>query len=231
MIRLSDYLNYLFQEIVQARKQADQVSVQVAKEYAEDDYLKYFKVPRYSMPSLKMDIPVKIADIDEDNVYTLDIKPDQLQKEINDKIVTVNRIKDLNIDKLTKVQVKNYTQPIIHNLKTSDHEILRDRFIKLQKPEREEILKKLDPSIFRTQEKSSAKESKELENIVNNTVLDHYKLVDSNLNNLYIDPDTTSAEDEDRIFINLHVEMEEEGIRITELQDEDGNDIEQITFE
>ncbi|MEF9479637.1 hypothetical protein OWR28_19590 [Chryseobacterium sp. 1B4] len=55
--------------------------------------------------------------------------------------------------------------------------------------------------------------------------------MNAKLNNIYIDPNTSAAEDKDKLFINLHVEMEEEGIRIVSYKDKDGNEIEQITFE
>ena len=67
MIKLSDYLDYLNNEIIQARKKADENAVMIAKEYAKHEYLKFFKVPRYSLPSVKMDIPIKITDIDADS--------------------------------------------------------------------------------------------------------------------------------------------------------------------
>ena len=60
MIKLSDYMDYLNEEIVLARKKADQQAILVAKEYAKDPYLKYFRVPRFTMPSVKMSIPIKI---------------------------------------------------------------------------------------------------------------------------------------------------------------------------
>ena len=68
MIKLSDYLDYLNNEIIQARKKADENAVMIAKEYAKHEYLKFFKVPRYSLPSVKMDIPIKITDIDADSI-------------------------------------------------------------------------------------------------------------------------------------------------------------------
>ena len=69
MVKLSDYLDYLNTEIIQARKAADEYAVKIAKEYADHEYLKYFKVPRYTMQTIKMDIPLKITDIDADSKF------------------------------------------------------------------------------------------------------------------------------------------------------------------
>ncbi|MDQ0591720.1 hypothetical protein QFZ37_000089 [Chryseobacterium ginsenosidimutans] len=42
MIKLSDYLNYLNNEIIQARKKADENAIEIAKEYAQHEYLRFF---------------------------------------------------------------------------------------------------------------------------------------------------------------------------------------------
>ncbi|MEF9479639.1 hypothetical protein OWR28_19600 [Chryseobacterium sp. 1B4] len=93
MIKLSDYLDYLNNEIIQARKKADENAVLIAKEYARHEYLKYFKVPRYALPSVKMDIPIKITDIDSDSKYNFKLNQDQFVTEINERIRLVNKEK------------------------------------------------------------------------------------------------------------------------------------------
>ena len=67
--------------------------------------------------------------------------------------------------------------------------------------------------------------------ILSETIRNNYSLVSTKLNDIYIDPNTTGAEDKDKLFINLHIEMEEEGIRIQTFQDKDGKTIEEIIFE
>lgn len=51
------------------------------------------------------------------------------------------------------------------------------------------------------------------------------------LNDIYIDPNTSGTEDKDKLFINLHIEMEEEGLRIKTFTDKNGQTIEEIIFE
>ncbi len=51
------------------------------------------------------------------------------------------------------------------------------------------------------------------------------------LNDIFIDPDTTKESDKDKILLNLHVVMEDEGIRIVKMRDKDGNELEEIIFE
>ncbi|WP_276832966.1 hypothetical protein, partial [Chryseobacterium cucumeris] len=106
MIKLSDYLDYLNNEIIQARKKADENAVLIAKEYARHEYLKYFKVPRYALPSVKMDIPIKITDIDSDSKYNFKLNEDQFVTEINERIRLVNKEKKFNIPEINKRQIQ-----------------------------------------------------------------------------------------------------------------------------
>ncbi len=94
MIKLSDYLDYLNNEIIQARKKADENAVLIAKEYARHEYLKYFKVPRYALPCVKMDIPIKITDIDSDPKYNFKLNQDQFVTEMNERIRLANKEKN-----------------------------------------------------------------------------------------------------------------------------------------
>ena len=82
MIKLSDYLDYLNNEIIQARKKADENTVLVAKEYAKHEYLKFFKAPRYAFPSVKMDIPLKITDISSRSKYNFDLNEEKFLNDI-----------------------------------------------------------------------------------------------------------------------------------------------------
>ena len=107
MIKLSDYLDYLYSEIIQARKKADEKSVQVAKEYANHEYLKFFKAPRFTFPSIKMDIPLKVSNISAQSKYDFKLDNEKFLNELNERIVTVNREKQLNISPVTKEEIQS----------------------------------------------------------------------------------------------------------------------------
>ena len=70
-MKLSEYLDYLNREVIQARKRADEQAVEMAKVYAKDPYLKFFRVPRFSMPAVKFDIPIKIDDLEMETICNL----------------------------------------------------------------------------------------------------------------------------------------------------------------
>ncbi|WP_343687236.1 hypothetical protein [Chryseobacterium gleum] len=231
MIKLSDYLDYLNNEIIQARKKADENAVLIAKEYARHEYLKYFKVPRYALPSVKMDIPIKITDIDSDSKYNFKLNQDQFVTEINERIRLANKEKNLNIPEISKRQLQTEEfKTLFNTLEKNDQKFGKLPSAEVLKLDLRKKIQLLNSGIFRPQE-GTAEETDELKEIFSKVLLNKYTLVNAKLNNIYIDPNTSAAEDKDKLFINLHVEMEEEGIRIVSYKDKDGNEIEQITFE
>lgn len=232
MIKLSDYLDYLNNEIIQARKRADENAIAIAKEYAKHEYLKYFTAPRYALPSVKMEIPLKITDIDSDSKYNFKINEDQLIGELNDKIRLVNREKKLNISEITKRQIQNEDfKSLFKKLESTDQKFGKIPSSEVLKIDLKSKIKTLNTGVFRPQDGNTDEEVDELKDIFSTVLLNKYTLVNSKLNNIYIDPNTSAAEDKDKLFINLHVTMESEGLRIDSYKDKDGNDVEQITFE
>lgn len=232
MIKLSDYLNYLNNEIIQARKRADENSILIAKEYAKHEYLKYFKVPRYSLPTVKMDIPLKITDIDSDSKFNFKMNEDQFVGELNDRIRLVNRDKKLNIPEVSKKQIQTDDfKTLFKKLESGDQKFGKIPTNEVIKLDLKSKIKTLNTGIFRPQDGSSEEEMDELRDVFSNVLTNKFTIINSKLNNIYIDPNTSSAADKDKLFINLHVEMEEEGIRIISYTDKDGKEIEEITFE
>lgn len=232
MIKLSDYLDYLNNEIIQARKRADENAIAIAKEYAKHEYLKYFTAPRYALPNVKMEIPLKITDIDADEKYNFKMNEDQLIGEVNERIRLVNREKRLNITEISKKQIQTEDfKSIFKKLESTDQKFGKLPTTEVVKLDLKSQIKTLNTGIFRPQDGSSDTEVNELKEIFSSVLLNKYKLVNSKLNNIYIDPNTTSAEDKDKLFINLQVSMEAEGIRIVSYKDKDGKEVEQITFE
>jgi uncharacterized protein YfkK (UPF0435 family) len=231
MIKLSDYLDYLNNEIIQARKKADENAVLIAKEYARHEYLKYFKVPRYALPSVKMDIPIKITDIDSDSKYNFKLNQDQFVTEINERIRLANKEKNLNIPEISKRQLQTEEfKTLFSTLEKNDQKFGKLPAVEVLKLDLRKKVQLLNSGIFRPQD-GTTEETDELKDIFSKVLLNKYTLVNAKLNSIYIDPNTSAAEDKDKLFINLHVEMEEEGIRIVSYKDKDGNEIEQITFE
>jgi hypothetical protein len=242
MIKLSDYLNYLNNEIIQARKKADENAVAIAKEYAQHEYLKYFKVPRYSLPSVKMDIPIKITDIDSTSDY--DFKFDEMKfvRDVNERILVVNKERQLNLQPISTRNILSDDFKTLLNSVRGGGGIVTSRLSAINPETSKTSNTKVAPSRAVAANIARPVEDKPIDGTTNetdsaalieiySTVLNRYSLLNSKLNEILIDPNTNSAEDRDKLFINLHVEMEEEGIRIVSYTDKDGKEIEQIIFE
>ena len=61
---LGDYLGHLLSEIATARVQADLETVRMAELYASHPLLRHLPVPRFRLPTLTLDVPVVIKDVE-----------------------------------------------------------------------------------------------------------------------------------------------------------------------
>lgn len=82
-ITLSDYVGYIFKEIVQARKLSDQASKAIALEYAKDPILKEFSVPRFKIPELDLSIPVVVSGAKFTNLLSFNMTFEVFRKVVN----------------------------------------------------------------------------------------------------------------------------------------------------
>ena len=232
MIKLSDYLDYLYNEIIQARKKADEKTVLVAKEYAKHEYLKYFKAPRYAFPSVKMDIPLKITDISSLSKYNFDQNKDKFLKEVNEKIQSVNKEKHLNIRSITKDELQNESfSQLFKTLESKDRKPVRNLEDEIIKIDVMPQIESLRSGTLKSKYSRTETETIEMKRIFSEVISNSYSLVSTKLNDIFIDPNTSGAVDKDKLFINLHIEMEEEGIRLVTFTDKDGKTVEEIIFE
>lgn len=232
MIKLSDYLDYLYNEIIQARKKADEKTVLVAKEYARHEYLKYFKAPRYAFPSVKMDIPLKITDISSLSKYNFDQNKDKFLKEVNEKIQSVNGEKHLNIKSITNDDLQNESfSQLFKTLESKDRKPVRNLEDEIIKIDVMPQIESLRSGTLKSKYSRTETETIEMKRIFSEVISNSYSLVSTKLNDIFIDPNTSGAVDKDKLFINLHIEMEEEGIRLVTFTDKDGRTVEEIIFE
>lgn len=233
MIRLLDYLDYLDNEIIQARKKMDERAVNTAKEYSQNEYLKHFRAPKYCMPSVKMDIPLKVADINVKTKYDFKLIPKLFLKQVNEKISIINqendqKISPISIELLNKPEfedifkiIESRDQRFVGSLENEIGEV------DFQKP----VNTFLTNNLFKPKRITSEMERSSLSKIFLDVILSQHRAVSVKLNEIYFDPDTSKETDKDKLFINLHLEMVEEGIRIVRFKDANGNEMEQITVE
>lgn len=236
MIKLSDYLNYLNNEVIQARKKADEEAIKIAKQYAEHEYLKYFRVPRFSMPSVKMNIPIKINELSSKTKFNFDRDYDSFVAEVNNKIAEVNEKKKMNIVQLDKVEMlknKNIIS-VFDKLERQDYRPVKNLEDSISKIDFKNVANTFTDNIdFSTASEATQTNAEKLEytKILTNSFRNRFTPIASQLNDIFIDPDTSKESDKGKVLLNLEVEMVEESIRIRNVKDKDGNDLEEIIFE
>lgn len=232
MIKLSNYLDYLSNEIIQARKQADLNAVKIAQEYAKHEYLKFFRVPRFAMPSIKMEIPIKISELDSETKYDFKMNENQFIEKLNQSIKKINEDKKTAIPPVTKEDLnKPQFKQTIDSLERRDHNFVR----KIDDSVNRVNYKKTLGAFKRTGRIRAATNAKavdeDLEEAVKAAFKSQFNPVSAKLNHIFIDPNTNKATDKDKIMVKLNVEMVEEGLRIVNMKDENGKEFQEIIFE
>nr|WP_314496855.1 hypothetical protein [uncultured Chryseobacterium sp.] len=131
MTKLSEYLGGLVTEIASARKMADIQTVEIAKEYAQDDLLKHFSIPRMKIGTVDLTVPFaqggksvpkifrefayeEIINVAKTDYNAADTKNDQeLRSFLIDLEVNYN-------DAIKKIQSQNITQITQSHMKLFD---------------------------------------------------------------------------------------------------------------
>ncbi len=151
---------------------------------------------------------------------------------MNERIVTVNREKQLNISPVTKEEIQSteFTE-LFKTLEKKDQKLVKNINDEIKKIDISPQITLLNKRVFTPQDSKVEAERAEMKRILTETIANSYSLVSTKLNDIYIDPNTTGAEDKDKLFINLHIEMEEEGLRIKSITDKNGQPVEEIIFE
>lgn len=231
MVKLSDYLDYLYKEVIEARKLVDERSVELAREYAKHEYLKYFRVPRFTMPSVKMDIPLKVDALDAETKYNFKMDENSFIADVNKQIHTINEKKNLKIPPVTKEGLSKIKfDEVIKDLEKGDYRFVRRLDDSINKIDFSRRFKKLEDNFSPSDDNGKAQKSA-LDAILQDSLRKQFTPVSARLNNIFVDPDTSKESDKDKMFIKLQVELVEEGLRIVNLTDENGKEFEEIVFE
>lgn len=121
-ITLSDYVGFIFSEIVRARVIADSASRDIAMRYAEDEVLKNFSVPRFKIPEMELTVPVVIAGAKFSSTVSFQMEEDDFRKFIitkaNNVVNTINikkggATKDIGIIKKINLINPALIKPVI----------------------------------------------------------------------------------------------------------------------
>jgi len=240
MVKLSDYLSYLSNEIAQARKGMDLEAIKRAKEYSEHEYLKYFKAPRFTMPSIKLELPIKISELDSETKYDFKMDKDIFLENFNKRVSKIElehdvKLNHLNRNDLEKKEFKN----VLKELEKKDYKFigsLDDSLTKvnLKQPFRPIIAPIKPLTEFSTMDERSNKEiERKVDEAFTETLKEHYSPVSTNLKNVFIQPDTNSLKKSgnDKILVKLSIELVEENLQIVKLTDANGKEYEEIIID
>ncbi|AZA81564.1 hypothetical protein C1637_03050 [Chryseobacterium lactis] len=137
MPKLREYLGGIVSEIASARKMTDLQTVQMAKEYAQDDLLKHFSIPRMKVGTVDLTIPFATAgnspkmifrDFTYDEITKVaktDYDPSNIKEDQSLKAFLINqeaihtdilkKIKEQNTPTLTNDQIE-YLVPLSKNI-------------------------------------------------------------------------------------------------------------------
>lgn len=95
MIKLGDFLGNILSQIGEARMQADQASIDMARQYATDDFLRTMPIPRMRLPQIELTIPVCIEEVQQKDVTELNVST-FLAKTLDNSFVEYNNLKKMD---------------------------------------------------------------------------------------------------------------------------------------
>jgi hypothetical protein len=119
-IPLSDYVGYIFSEMVRAREIADLQSKTIAEYYAKDPVLSHFSVPRFKIPEMNLTIPVIMSGVKFNTTYRFILSREKFEDIIDSQLDTVhkalklgtgNNINDIGIIKDIPIRGINILPP------------------------------------------------------------------------------------------------------------------------
>ncbi|NRB47223.1 MAG: hypothetical protein HRU41_06080 [Saprospiraceae bacterium] len=235
MITLSDYLGYIHQELLKARQLADQAAVDTAQRYAKDEYLKYFRAPRFTMPNVKLKLPVRIDSIDQETKYDFKLEEERFIDKLNSRLTDISRKHGQPIELMTPEKLRSPEfQSHFRRLEKRDNSVTGGIDNRLPPRDTRELLKKtVRKQNFGTAEGKNESLDNAIAKAFDDTIKEQYRPVKTNIHRLEITPETSSMspEDNEKLLLHLELELVEEGLMIRKVTDENGNEVEQITVD
>jgi hypothetical protein len=249
-ITLSDYVGYIFSEIVRARDIADRESKRIALIYAQDQIMQYFSVPRFKIPEMELTIPVLISGARFSTTVNFVMSKEDFKTFITGKLNNIIRSislrkRDINFFVVDRRILGNEVKRIL-KAETSEGTIgeFYDLLATNQDPsEPENIIQEKWYEVFsqRIQEAKLVEEYKKhypnnelfkqtlleiIDKVKQNTIVSQTKIT-----NLLVNPETNAVKNgsnEASVFI-VKAKITEEGIFIKTIRDKDTGEEKQIT--
>ncbi|MEO0733335.1 MAG: hypothetical protein AAFZ52_10910 [Bacteroidota bacterium] len=232
MITLTDYLTYLNSQFVDARRQADLAAIATARAYAEDEYLQHFKVPRFTMPVIKLKVPIKIDAVNQETRYDFELNEKDFLGLINKRFQLLMRQYETKLRPFDRDHFgSRLLQEYFRELDQLDGGFVRDVDHALDYDRVATIYDKLFPP---NHPNGNPEFPKQLQLALRQALFDAFKQqfrpTITNINNLAVTPQASglAADDSEKLLLQLDLEMVEESIQLRKITDENGNVIEEI---
>lgn len=226
MITLADYLDYLNAELLNARKKADEAALTTARAYAEHEYLQHFRAPRFTMPVVKLRLPIRIDDIDQKTKFDFKIRPQEFVAKLNERFTAISRKYDKPVKPMTLQRYQSDAfQQTLKRLEDEDRVFLArpDALIDIN------TTRTIYDRVFaggnlRIAEDDPALQA-DLQQALHQTLSEQFRPVATQLDRIAITPQAGSMRegDNEKLLVQLDIEMVEEGLRIRYIKDENGN--------
>lgn len=232
-VSLSEYLGHILQEIAKARTTADFQVVEIARIYANDEMLKHFPVPRFSIADLELDIPVVVSDIDLQVSKKLVLDQQKfvakVKEELSNAVALLNRnevsamhedLSDIILDIYALYNIMSRQgdqQAIFKSLHEYYPAILR------------KTLKKSVTVLSEFVESEAALTTVQIQDLsltqLHNFVMEHIVTDHSQLGTVLIDPATQSVKQMNSAnnIIRIKMKVTEEQVTVQHVTDENGN--------
>jgi hypothetical protein len=196
MADLSEFLGDLVSSISESRVKSDLQSVRIAQQYAKDNLLQHFAVPRMRIENVELTIPIAIDEFETKKVNS-SLEP--INNATFSSITYQQILKTIAVDKLSSDISKEFKSKISDYIKLLEAQInvnqIENSLMNYSKSITEIVISKV-VEIYRTQNK---KINKEQLNLIKN---DLEKNLQENLKNeIKIKSDTTTSN-----FSNVIVE-------------------------
>jgi hypothetical protein len=115
-ISLGDYTGYLFLELLRAREMADAYSRSIARRYADDEVLRFFSVPRYTVPTMELTIPVLISSAHFSQVVRFDYPVEEfvaaIMSRADDVRATVELARNERLARVLPLEVRGVSDAV-----------------------------------------------------------------------------------------------------------------------
>ncbi|WP_116126979.1 hypothetical protein [Lewinella sp. IMCC34183] len=234
MITLTDYLDYLNSELLEARRRADEAAIATARAYAEHEYLQHFRAPRFTMPAIKLRLPVRVDDVEERTKYNFHLRPTEFLNGLNDRLAKLGE------------QHGTVVEPVGEEILQSDR--FRNLIVKLEKEDRAYVpgIKHALPlsvvsgvltrpvirDTFHVQD-SAPELQTGIQHAVHGALQEQFQAVSSRLDRIHVTPQAGSMQegDSEKLLLELDIDLVEEGVRIRRITQDDGTVREELTID